>query len=82
MGAKDNTSVPFSANNNFYYIPGQSFRPPPSKLSDGYDGIFQEVPAKVTGNDHFSATPGVNDWYETVKLSYGIYIQNGRQKIF
>ena len=82
LGAKDNTSVAFSANNNFYYIPGQSFRPPPSKLSDGNDGTFQEVPAKVTGNDHFSATPGINDWYETVKLNYGVDIQNGRQKHF
>ena len=53
-----------------------------STLSDGKDGIFQEVPAKVTGNDHFSATPGVNDWYETVKLNYGVDIQNGRQKHF
>jgi glycosidase len=82
LGAKDNTSVAFNANNNFYYIPGQSFSPPSSKVIDGNDGTFQEVPAKVTGNDHFSATPGINDWYETVKLNYGVDIQNGRQKHF
>ncbi|HMG89015.1 MAG TPA: alpha-amylase family protein [Chryseolinea sp.] len=82
LGAKDNTSLAFSANNNFYYIPGQSFRPPSSQLTNGKDGTFQEVPAKVTGNDLFSATPGVNDWYETVKLNYGVDIQNGRQKHF
>jgi glycosidase len=82
LGAKDNTSVAFSATNNFYYLPGQSFRPPSSQLSNGKDGTFQEVPAKVTGNDLFSATPGINDWYETVKLNYGVDIQNGRQKHF
>jgi glycosidase len=82
LGEKDNTSVAFSATNNFYYLPGQSFRPPSSQLSNGKDGTFQEVPAKVTGNDLFSATPGINDWYETVKLNYGVDIQNGRQKHF
>jgi glycosidase len=82
LGAKDNTSVAFSATNNFYYLPGQSFRPPSSQLSNGKDGTFQEVPAKVTGNDLFSASPGINDWYETVKLNYGVDIQNGRQKHF
>ena len=82
LGAKDNTSVAFSASNNFYYLPGQSFRPPSSQLSNGKDGTFQEVPAKVTGNDLFSATPGINDWYETVKLNYGVDIQNGRQRHF
>jgi glycosidase len=81
LGAKDNTSVAFNANNNFYYLPGQSFRPP-SKAAEGRDGTFLETPAKATGNDLFSATPGVNDWYETVKLNYGVDVQNGRQKHF
>ena len=31
-----------------------------------------EFPAKASGNDCFNASPGVNDWYETVKLNYGI----------
>ncbi len=82
LGAKDNTSVAFSANNNFYYLPGQSFRPPSTTQSEVRDGAFLETPAKVTGNDHFSPTPGINDWYETVKLNYGVDIQNGRQKHF
>ena len=30
---------------------------------------FQEMPAKVTGNSYTPA-PGVNDWYETVKINY------------
>ena len=82
LGAKDNTSVAFSPNNNFYYLPGQSFKPPSSQLSEVRDGTFLETPAKVTGNDLFSANPGINDWYETVKLNYGVDIQNGRQRHF
>src|SRR5688572_10618936 len=82
LGAKDNTSVAFSATNNFYYLPGQSFRPPSSTQSEVRDGAFLETPAKATGNDLFSPTPGINDWYETVKLNYGVDIQNGRQKHF
>jgi len=82
LGAKDNTSVAFSPSNNFYYLPGQSFKPPSTTLSEVRDGAFVETPAKVTGNDHFSPSPGVNDWYETVKLNYGVDIQNGRQKHF
>ena len=31
-----------------------------------------ENPARATGNDCFSARPSKNDWYETVKLNYGI----------
>ena len=33
---------------------------------------YEESPAKATGNDVFSASPSQNDWYETVKLNYGI----------
>jgi glycosidase len=42
------------------------------------DGKFDETPAKVTGNDQFTATPGINEWFETVKLNYGVDIQNKR----
>ena len=30
---------------------------------------YQEYPAKVTGNS-YTPSPGVNDWYETVKINY------------
>ena len=30
---------------------------------------FAEMPAKATGNT-YTAAPGVNDWYETVKINY------------
>ncbi len=33
---------------------------------------YSENPARATGNDQFSNQPSVNDWYETVKLNYGI----------
>lgn len=76
LGENDNTNHSFDRNNNFYYIPGQNFSPQ-------FDaGDYQEYPAKVTGNDHFSASPGVNDWYETVKLNYGVDYQGGMNKNF
>lgn len=83
LGEGDDTHVAFSPSNNFYYLPGQSFRPPPgySPLGDlpfpSKDGKFDETPAKVTGNDQFTASPGINEWFETVKLNYGVDIQGG-----
>lgn len=88
LGETDDKSVAFSASNNFYYLPGQSFVAPKTKMVIAdttialKDGKYSETPAKVTGNDVFSPSPGVNDWYETVKLNYGIDIQNGRKTHF
>lgn len=80
LGANDNTRTTFSPDNNFYYIPGQVFTPPFDLEVDGK--IYHEFPAKVTGNDCFSAQPGKNDWYETVKLNYGVDYLNGKQTYF
>ena len=89
LGADDDTSVRFSVHNNFYYLPGESFKVPHNYVSLGSDndfptkdGKFDEVPAKVTGNDKFSASPDLNDWFETVKLNYGVDIENGRKNYF
>ena len=88
FGENDDTSVVFKASNNFYYLPGQSFKPPASYQPLGSlphptkNGVFAETPAKVTGNDDFSANPGVNSWFETVKLNYGVDIQNNRTTHF
>jgi glycosidase len=88
LGANDDKSVSFKANNNFYYLPGESFQVPRGYNSLGNnsfptkDGKFEETPAKVTGNDQFTSTPGVNEWFETVKLNYGVDIQNGRKPNF
>lgn len=88
LGADDNTNDAFNPDNNFYYLPGKSFVVPGdvkkiNGLSVGMqDGKFAESPAKVTGNDVFNEAPSVNDWYETVKLNYGIDIQNNRTSHF
>lgn len=75
LGADDNKDWHFSPQNNFYYCWGQPFAPQFDITHDS-DGTavtpYEEHPAKATGNDVFSAQPGKNDWYETVKLNYGI----------
>ena len=71
LGADDNRNHGFNPQNNFYYCPGCSFEP----YLDLYAGTaepYHEEPAKATGNDHFDNKPGQNDWYETVKLNYGV----------
>lgn len=71
FGIGDNQNN-FSPDNNFYYIPGEMFS----------RGSYNERPAKATGNDCFSSTPSDNDWYETVKLNYGVDYLNGRSRHF
>lgn len=70
LGEDDDTGKHFSPTNNFYYCPGQPFVSPvqPKEGEEPY----VENPAKCTGNDRFDNCPGRNDWYETVKLNYGI----------
>jgi len=62
LGEEDDKNMHFSTRNNFYYCWGQTLQ----------RGSYIESPAKATGNDVFSANPSQNDWYETVKLNYGI----------
>ncbi|WP_297070390.1 alpha-amylase family glycosyl hydrolase [uncultured Duncaniella sp.] len=69
FGEDDNTEMFFSPNNNYYYITRQLFAPS-IDLGTGKKAYI-EFPAKATGDDCFSAFPGVNNWYETVKLNYG-----------
>ena len=80
LGQKDNTSKAFDPNNNFYYIPGQTLRLQFGAQQEDFE--YSEFPAKVTGNDCFSTCPGQNDWYETVKLNYGVDYMNGRTPHF
>ena len=88
FGESDDLTTAFDPNNNFYYIPNESFEVPSGYQSlNEYpfptkDGAFDETPAKATGNDVFSAQPTVNDWFETVKLNYGVDYKNNRQKNF
>lgn len=77
LGEDDNKLNGFDPQNNFYYCPGCNFSP----YFDLYNGEaepYQENPAKATGNDHFGPCPGVNEWYETVKLNYGVDYYAGR----
>ncbi len=80
FGANDNTSESFDSNNDFYYIPGRWFEPR-FPIMQG-DGAYVEFPAKATGNDLFDPSPTTNDWYDTVKLNYGIDYCNGRARHF
>ncbi|WP_075602975.1 alpha-amylase family protein [Saccharicrinis aurantiacus] len=81
FGADDDSSVEYAKNNNFYYVPGASFKVP--EALDGYkplggekhplsDAKFDENPAKWTGNGSRLAQPHHYDWYETVKINYGV----------
>ena len=76
LGQTDNVSKAFDVNNNFYYLPGQTLtlRFDPQREEDF---AYSEFPAKVTGNNHFDAYPSQNDWYETVKLNYGVDYMHG-----
>jgi glycosidase len=78
FGADDDVSVEYKRDNNFYYIPNTRFEiPDAGKPLNGetnplIDGKFDEFPAKWTGNGSRLAKPDKNDWYETVKVNYGI----------
>ncbi len=81
FGENDDTSLEYKRDNNFYYIPDEAFKVPESL--NGYqplggeehplsDGKFDENPAKWTGNGSRLAQPNFYDWYETVKVNYGV----------
>ncbi len=72
LGDKDNKRSGYHSENNFYYLDGD-FVAPRSDL----DVPYEEKPAKASGNDAFTVSPSVNDWYETVKLNYGRDPYNG-----
>ena len=77
LGEDDDRTQAFSPQNNFYYIPGEPLR------IEGVDlNGYEEFPARATGNDQFSATPRHDDWYETVKLNYGVDYLDGRTTHF
>ena len=81
LGEDDNPQNGFDPQNNFYYCPGQRFTPY-FDLYHGQDQPYIEEPAKATGNDCFHNAPGMNDWYETVKLNYGVDYYGGRVGYF
>lgn len=82
FGAEDKKSIPFSASNNFYYISEQKLTLPEEIRNQYSDIDYEEYPAKATGNDQFSASPSINDWYETIKLNYGVDYIDFQKKHF
>ena len=69
LGADDDKTVHWRSENDFFYYPGQSLTLP-TPVPKGMKP-YQETPAMATGNNCYSPNPGVNDWYETVKINYG-----------
>ena len=80
FGHSDDTSVAYARDNNFYYVVDQAFEVPTAESYEPLggdkhplaDGKFNEYPAKWTGNGARAAKPDINDWYETVKINYGV----------
>lgn len=87
FGDDDDPTVAFHPDNNFYYLPDSELVLPselrencPDHIIPLEDRHYFEKPAKATGNDVFHAYPSISDWYETVKLNYGIdYLGGGQQ---
>lgn len=81
LGVQDDNQATFSPYNNFYYIPQHRLEGQ-FDMQAGASEPYDEYPAKATGNDKFDAYPTINDWYETVKLNYGIDYMNGGTRHF
>ena len=74
LGQGDDTGKHFDMQNNFYYCPGEYLDLSGVPTYDYATGAetYMEFPAKCTGNNRFDSHPQQNDWYETIKLNYGI----------
>ncbi|MDC6364156.1 MULTISPECIES: alpha-amylase family protein [Flavobacteriaceae] len=81
LGDRDDVMKEYDVDNNFYYIPGQPFQLPHwehgyiplgGRNFPGSNQKLEENPAKWTGNGSRMAQPHFNDWYETVKINYGV----------
>jgi len=78
FGVDDDTTKLFDVKNDFLYLQNTKFQTPKEYVPlDGAalpkDYIkHEESPAKVTGNDIYNAAPGLTDWFETIKLNFGV----------
>ena len=68
LGADDDRSIHWKAENDFFYYPGESLTLP-TPVPEGMSPYY-EYPAMATGNNCYSSHPGMNDWFETVKINY------------
>jgi glycosidase len=88
LGEEDDKATAFKTDNNFYYLPGQAFKAPKDYNALGAmafaskNKAFEENPAKITGNGQLNASPSMNDWFETVKLNYGIDLFDNNKTYF
>lgn len=69
LGADDDRNLHWKEENDFFYYPGQKLVLP-TEVPSGMEPYY-EFPAMATGNNCYSPYPGINDWYETVKINYG-----------
>lgn len=81
LGAADDTTQHFSPKNNFYYFPGEQLHTDFDMRGDETEPYYEQ-PARATGNDVFSSFARHDDWYETVKLNYGVDYIAGRETHF
>jgi glycosidase len=79
LGETDDKAKGFDQQNNFYYILGEQLH---VEFAATDNLTYEELPARATGNDCFHAWPNRNDWYETVKLNYGVDYCAGGTKHF
>lgn len=89
LGEVDDMTKAFAVNNNFYYLLGSQLQPPHEAVQraialglPGTQNPYVENPAKATGNGSFSPSPNQFDWFEAVKLNYGIDVQNNGKTYF
>ena len=68
LGGEDDRNVHWKAENDFFYYPGESLTLP-TPCPEGM-APYSEYPAMATGNNCYNSCPGINDWYETVKINY------------
>lgn len=80
LGEEDRVDEAFSSQNNFYYFPGKELEL--IFCSHDESSNYIENPAKVTGNDVFFRDVERNDWYETIKLNYGVNYWDHKSKHF
>lgn len=77
FGQFDDQEAFFAGHNNFYYLGNQSYGCN-LDAKDCAEAEYCEEPLRATGNDCFG-TPSRNDWYDTVKLNYGIDYRTGNR---
>lgn len=89
LGEGDDVTKAFTPTNTFYYLPNTQFQPPHEVMQRssmlGFQGAqipYIEKPAKATANNQFTPSPNQFDWFEAVKLNYGVDIQDNRKTYF